>query len=66
MPSEWRLRLDLLKSEFAMIESSVKSIAEQAANPKIDRATPRTDLDVAKNRLAQLSEKIASLDADLS
>jgi hypothetical protein len=66
MPSEWLVRLELLKSEFATIEDSGKSIAEQVANPKIDRVAPRAAQDVAKNRLAQLNEKIASLNADLN
>jgi len=66
MDAEWRVRLDLLKTEFATIEGSIKSIAEQVANPKIDRAAPRAALNVAKSRLAQLNERIASLATDLS
>jgi hypothetical protein len=66
MPIEWRLSLDLLKSEFATIEESVQSIAEQAANPRDDRAARRAALKVAKKRIVKLNERIASLDLQLN
>jgi hypothetical protein len=66
MPIEWRLSLDLLKSEFATIEESVQSLAEQAANPRDDRAARRAALEVAKKMIVKLNERIASLDLQLN